>query len=61
MEFIETAVFSRQRDALFTDEEFRRLTTMLAARPEAGAVLSGAGGARKVRWADGAGRAAAHA
>ena len=40
--FIETAVFSRQRDALLTDDEFAAFTARLAADPEAGTSLGGA-------------------
>jgi hypothetical protein len=39
--FIETSLFSRQRDALLTDAEFATLTAQLADDPEAGTSLGG--------------------
>ena len=33
------------------DEEYRRLQAALTGRPDAGAVISGTGGLRKMRWA----------
>jgi len=39
--FVETSLFSRQRDALLTDDEFAALTAQLAANPEAGTPLGG--------------------
>ncbi len=38
---IETTLFSRQRDALLTDDEFAALTARLAEDPEAGTALGG--------------------
>jgi hypothetical protein len=49
--FRETSTFSRQRDALFSSESFRRLQLALVERPDLGAVIPGGGGLRKVRWA----------
>lgn len=40
--FIETPLFSRQRDALLTADEFAALTARLADDPEAGTALGGA-------------------
>jgi mRNA-degrading endonuclease RelE of RelBE toxin-antitoxin system len=34
-----------------TDEEYRKLQRELILNPEAGAVVSGSGGVRKLRWA----------
>lgn len=51
MEFIETPVFTRQVTDLLSDEQYRELQVMLLFRPEAGAVIPGGGGLRKVRWA----------
>ena len=39
---IETSLFSRQRDALLTDDEFAALPVRLAEDPEAGTSLGGA-------------------
>ena len=50
MIFKETAVFTGQVRRLFDAESYRRLQLMLAARPDAGPVIPGSGGLRKVRW-----------
>ncbi len=51
MQVVETSAFTRRVAVLLTDEEYRALQTMLVANPEAGRVIVGTGGARKVRWA----------
>jgi mRNA-degrading endonuclease RelE of RelBE toxin-antitoxin system len=51
MVIIETSVFTRQVQALLSDEEYRALQTALANRPNAGSVIVGSGGLRKLRWA----------
>jgi hypothetical protein len=51
-EFIEAAPFSRFRDDYLDDEGFRELQQHLAANPEAGDLIPGAGGVRKLRWRD---------
>lgn len=48
---VETRAFSADVDRLMTKEEVRALTFHLAAHPDAGDLLAGSGGARKVRWA----------
>jgi mRNA-degrading endonuclease RelE of RelBE toxin-antitoxin system len=50
MEFRETKVFSRQVDQAFSPEEYRALQLHLIARPDAGPVIPGTGGLRKLRW-----------
>lgn len=50
MVIIETAVFTKQVQNLLSDEEYRQLQSDLANRPDAGVVISGSGGLRKVRW-----------
>lgn len=50
MVIIETSVFTKQVQTLLTDEEYHQLQTELVRRPEAGAVIPGSGGLRKVRW-----------
>jgi mRNA-degrading endonuclease RelE of RelBE toxin-antitoxin system len=47
---IETSIFTRQVQALLSDEEYRQLQMTLVLHPEMGAVISGSGGLRKVRW-----------
>jgi hypothetical protein len=51
MIFIETSVFTRQVQALLTDDEYADLQRWLVANPEAGDVIKDTGGLRKVRWA----------
>jgi hypothetical protein len=46
-------MFTRLLAGLMSDEEYRGLQTELIARPQAGALISGGGGIRKVRWAVG--------
>lgn len=50
MEIIETAVFTKQVRAEMSDEEYRALQLALIARPEAGDLIPGSGGLRKLRW-----------
>jgi hypothetical protein len=50
MRFVETTVFTRQVSALLGDDEYRRLQLALLLRPEAGAVIQGGGGLRKIRY-----------
>lgn len=52
---IETPTFQKQAAQLWADEELEAFVDWIAANPEAGEVIPGADGARKVRW----GRAAA--
>lgn len=51
MVIIETSVFTHQVLHLLKDEEYRRLQMALVLRPDAGAVIPGSGGLRKLRWA----------
>ena len=50
MEFKETSTFTRDIEALFSDDEFARLQADLAAKPEFGNLIQGGGGIRKLRW-----------
>lgn len=50
MLFIETSLFTRQVTALLPDEEYKRLQEVLLLRPEAGDLIPGSGGLRKLRW-----------
>jgi hypothetical protein len=47
---IETAPFIRYAEALLTIEERLALIDHIARNPEAGAIIQGTGGARKLRW-----------
>lgn len=55
MEFRETSVFTRQLQRLMPDDEYLRLQQFMNEDPEAGSVIPGSGGLRKLRWA-GSGR-----
>jgi len=46
----ETAVFVRQTDALWTDNERFEFVDFIARNPEAGDIIPATGGVRKVRW-----------
>lgn len=50
--FIELPPFERHRQNYLNDEGFRGLQKMLMENPEAGDVIEGTGGLRKVRYAD---------
>jgi hypothetical protein len=47
---VETPTFVAEADRLWSEEERLEFFTWLAANPEAGAVIPGSGGCRKVRW-----------
>lgn len=51
MEFIEAPLFTRRVHEYLTDDEYAALQWALALRPEAGAIIPGSGGIRKLRWA----------
>jgi mRNA-degrading endonuclease RelE of RelBE toxin-antitoxin system len=50
MVIIETSIFTRQVQALLNDDDYRRLQTILVIRPDAGDLIPGGGGLRKIRW-----------
>lgn len=54
MLIVETSVFTRRLQAHLEDEDYRLLQLHLAGQPDAGAVIKGTGGLRKVRWSVGA-------
>jgi mRNA-degrading endonuclease RelE of RelBE toxin-antitoxin system len=54
MLIVETSVFTRRVRALLGDDEYRLLQVHLAGQPEAGPIIRGSGGLRKVRWSFGA-------
>ena len=51
MEIRESHGFTRQVDATLTPEDYRALQLHLVGRPDAGMVIPGSGGLRKLRWA----------
>ena len=53
--FVETPIFYRRVQQFLDDDEYAEMQLFLAARPEAGKIIKGSGGTRKLRWA-GSGR-----
>lgn len=51
--FVELPAFERQRRDYLDDNGFRQLQDLLMLQPEAGDLMSGTGGLRKLRFADG--------
>lgn len=51
MIFIETSLFSKLLPEYLTDDEYRALQDYLLKKPDAGDIVRGSGGVRKVRWA----------
>jgi len=51
MLFIETSVFTKLLPNYLTDEDYGGLQTYLLQKPDAGSIVKGSGGVRKVRWA----------
>lgn len=52
MEFLEAPAFTRYLSEYLDDEGYRRFQRELARKPEAGDLIPGTGGFRKIRWAD---------
>ena len=50
MIFIETSIFTKEIKRLLPDEEYRALQGALHLRPDAGDLIRGSGGLRKIRW-----------
>ena len=50
-EFIETPFFTKTLEHYLDDDEYAKLQQHLSEHPEAGAVVPGSGGVRKLRWA----------
>ena len=48
--FKETSIFTKEIARLLPDADYRMLQTALMLRPDAGTVVRGSGGLRKVRW-----------
>ncbi len=51
MVFIESSIFTGRLSGYLEDDSYRELQAFLADRPDAGAIIRGTGGLRKVRWA----------
>jgi mRNA-degrading endonuclease RelE of RelBE toxin-antitoxin system len=52
VEFIEAPVFTQVLADYLGDDDYRALQIYLARKPEAGDIMPGTGGFRKLRWAD---------
>ena len=50
MEFIETPVFTKLVCELLPDDDYRLIQQALVLRPDAGKIIQGSGGLRKIRW-----------
>jgi hypothetical protein len=50
MIFIETSVFTKVITALIPEDCYKELQLELLLRPDAGALIKGGGGIRKIRW-----------
>ena len=50
MVILETTVFTKVVQALMPDDEYRLLQNHLTEFPEAGDLIKGSGGLRKIRW-----------
>lgn len=50
MVFIETAIFTKEIQRLTSDDNYRKLQIALMFRPDAGKLIKGSGGLRKIRW-----------
>jgi hypothetical protein len=48
--FIESSIFERIREVYLDDDEYAALQEFLSQQPEAGRLVPGSGGVRKVRW-----------
>ena len=48
--FIESAAFDRVRAHYLDDSEYGELQQFMMQNPEAGAIVRGSGGVRKLRW-----------
>jgi hypothetical protein len=52
MEFIESPAFTGHLAEYLADDDYKTLQNHLAVHPEAGTLMPGTGGFRKIRWAD---------
>ncbi len=48
--FIETKLFTRLVKEYLSDEEYAKIQNSLIGNPEAGEIVPGSGGVRKLRW-----------
>jgi hypothetical protein len=50
MVIIETPIFTKRLLGVMSDEEYRLLQLYLLNKPDAGSMIQGSGGLRKLRW-----------
>ena len=50
MVIIETPIFTRRVQDILSDDEYRLLQAQLVQRPDAGKIIPGSGGLRKLCW-----------
>jgi mRNA-degrading endonuclease RelE of RelBE toxin-antitoxin system len=50
MIFIETSIFTKEIQHMLSDDSYRMLQASLILRPDAGNLIKGSGGLRKIRW-----------
>jgi mRNA-degrading endonuclease RelE of RelBE toxin-antitoxin system len=50
MRIIETPIFTKRVKEILSDEEYRLFQIKLIDNPEAGNIIKGSGGIRKIRW-----------
>lgn len=50
MVFIETSIFTKLIEKYLADDEYLGLQTFLLKHPDAGDIIRGTGGVRKLRW-----------
>ncbi len=48
--FVESRLFTRLVQEYLTDDEYRELQSRLIEQPDAGVIIPGCGGLRKLRW-----------
>ena len=51
MLIVETPIFTKRIDRILDEESYRLLQLHLLHRPDAGDIIRGSGGIRKIRWA----------
>ncbi len=51
-QFVEAPAFTRFRENYLDDDDYAELQQYMARNPEAGDIMPGAGGIRKLRWRD---------
>jgi mRNA-degrading endonuclease RelE of RelBE toxin-antitoxin system len=51
MVIVETHIFTKQLLSTLSDDEYRLFQQVLLERPDAGKIIPGSGGLRKLRWA----------